>query len=960
MMLHAQKKPAVVKAKPLNDTVQDTIGPEKSINTVRPFVETAKETQSDSIDIDSTGIGNTTRPNSVISNIAIKESGDAIPAPITYGSRDTNWVEIEESKIHLYGEAYVNFENYEIKAGYIIFDFANSIAYAEGRPDKSGKIIEAPTFNDGTQTFTYKKLKYNFKTKKGLVYDAVATEGELFILGAKTKFISAESDTLVHSDHICNENALITSCNHPEPHFGIRTTKLKIIPDKLAIMGPANLEIAGVKTPIWLPFGFFPIAAGVASSGLIFPNDYEYSQQLGFGFREIGYYFPINDHVDLRLTGDIYTRGTFGIRLASNYKKRYGYNGNLRLGFSNRRLENSETGNKDSKKAYSITLTHNQDSKAHPYRKIGGTINISTNDYRSDNFNDATSVLQSVYRSNFNWSHSLPSTPFSMRLGLSHDQNTETGVVNMTLPDFKINMNTIYPFKQKNKGGNKESWYEKINVKYDGAAKAYVRTQDSILFTAEVLEDIQYGISHKANASASFRALKYFNVVPNVSYDEIWFFRTLDKRINDQDIEIDSFIQDITIEGDTIYSTPDTTYLVQDEIINNFDQYRNLNVSVTASTQLFRTIPINKGFLRGIRHVAKPSVSFRYNPSTRDRYQEILYTDPNDPLDSLLYNPFAGGVFGTPSLSAEALSINYSIINIFEGKYFSKKDSTTKKFKFFDNITVSGNYNFAADSLKWSQVGVRGNTKLIKGLTNFQFTAVFDPYLRNSKGESIQQTVWADRKRPLAFNTFMGTFSTRLRFKQIRDLFRGKEVKEEENGVGDQSSTQLGARFDENPNGTRFDPNLDSEDISGFGPETELEDKAGGDQLESEGKEDPKLPHILDLLDNFSMNHTYNFVLQRQTTGVDSFYTRTNSLSLSGKFDLTDNWSVNLDRISYDFKNKSLVYPSLRLSRDLHCWSMDFSWAPQRGVYSFFIGVKANTFDFMKYNYGQNAIDGFR
>ncbi len=892
----------------------------------------------------------------------VEVSPDSIPAPITYGARDTMWFDKEKNEVHLFGQAFVKFEKYEIKAGYIIFDFENDITYAEGREGQNGETIEKPEFSDGNQIVNYNRLKYNFKTKKGLVYDAVTTEGDLFVLGATTKFISADADSLLTDDHIYQRDALVTSCNHPHPHYGIRTSKLKVIPDKIAVAGPSNLELAGVKTPIVLPFGFFPINSETASSGLIFPNDYEYSQQLGFGLREVGYYFPINDHLDLRLTGDIYTRGTFGLRLASNYKKRYAYSGNMRLGFSNRREENVENGVLESKKAYSVTLTHDQDSKAHPYRKIGGTINISTSDYRSDNFNDATSVLQSVYRSNFNFTHSMPRSSFRMSLGLSHDQNTQTGVVNMTLPDLKVNMNTIYPFKRKNQGGNQEKWYEKINVKYDGAAKAFVRTQDSILFTEDVLDDLQYGISHKGTASASFRAFKYFNVVPSVNYNEIWFFRTLEKSfntnadplLNPEAIRLDSTISEVVIMGetmDTIYQV-DTTYLVQDNFVNNFDQYRNFSASVGLSTQLFNTFfRFKKGPIRGIRHVIKPNISFQFNPGTRERY-ELVIDDPNNLDQDLQYNPFSGGVFGTPSLVNDAMSINYSFINILEGKYFSKRDSVLKKFKFFENITVSGNYNFAADSLKWSPVRIRGNANLIKGLSSFQFNSTLDTYERNEDGGLIDQSIWSTSKRPFRFNNLMGSINTRLKFSQIRDLFKGKEVSEDDVPIIDESSTKLGSRFDENPGVSRFDPNFE-EDFSGF----EGEDPDAQSKLKTEDK---KLPHILDLLDNFSLNHSFNFVLQKQINGVDTFYVNNNSLSITGSVELTDNWTLNFDRISYDFKNKALVYPSLNLVRDLHCWSMSFRWAPQRGVYSFFIGVKANTFDFMKYDYGQNRSDGLR
>ncbi len=917
----------------------------------------------DSLGLDADTIGvngnDTIAPSPNI--IKLKVSNDSLPSDIEYGSRDTMWFDKTESKIHLYGDAYVKFEKYEIKAGYIIFSFDEDIAYAEGRIDKEGETVEEPTFSDGTQNVSYKKLKYNFKTKKGIVYDAVTTQDDLFIHGATTKFVSGEADSLTNNDQIFNKNALITTCDHPHPHFGIRANKLKVVPDKIAVVGPSNLEIAGVKTPLFLPFGFFPISNGRATSGLIFPNDYEYDPQLGFGLREFGYYLPINDFVDLRLTADLYTRGTYGIRLNSNYKKRYAFTGNVRLGFSDNRTESNETGNINSKKAFSINVSHNQDSKAHPYRKIGGTVNISTNDYRRDNFNDFTSVTQSVYRSNFNYSHTMPQTPFNMSLGLSHTQNTNTGVVNMTLPDFKLNMKTIFPFKRKNQGGNEEKWFEKINLKYDAAARAYVKTQDSVLFTSDVFEDVQYGASHKASTSASFRAAKYFNVVPSVNYEEIWFFKTLEKSIDPSNFELDSTIQEIffneqTQMMDTVYSV-ETLYNIEDDFVNGFDAYRKADFNLAVSTQLFNTRNFSRGFIRGFRHVIKPTVSFSYNPGTRERYEEVVLTDFSSNPDTISYNPFSGGVFGTPTIRDDAMSINYNFINILEGKYYSKKDSTTKKLKLFDNITVSGRYNFVADSLKWSPISVRGNTKLFKGLTNFQFNATFGTNKRNENNQFVNQSIWSDRKRPFEFNSLMGAFTTRFKFSQVRDLFRGKEVKEEDIEI-DGSSTQIGERFDNNPNQGRFDPNVVEEtDENGV---SKADKKALGIEDQDEKDEGVKQPHILDLLDNFSLSHTLNLVMQQDYQGQDTFYINTNSLSISGDINLTDNWVVKLSRISYDFKNNSLVYPVLGLQRDLHCWSMSFNWAPDRGTYSFFIGVKANTFNFLKYNYGQNVTGGFR
>ncbi len=654
--------------------------------------------------------------------IDVKVSKDSINARIEYGAVDTQWVDLKTNKVHLYGEAYVNYLQMKLTAGYIIFDLESNIATAEAI-EKEGETVQRPTFADGSQTFTYERLRYNFKTQKGFIDQAVTQQGEMFLHGVRTKFVSKEADTTVFEDQIFNQNALITTCDHEHPHFGIRTTKLKLIPDKIAIIGPARLELGGVPTPLILPFGFFPIIKG-ESSGIIFPDDYEYSQQFGFGLRRFGYYFPINDYVDATVTADLYTRGTWGLQLASKYRKRYGYNGNVNLAFSDRKQENSE-GTVLSKKAYSIQWTHNQDAKAHPYRKIQGSIFIQTNDYEQDNFNTAQSVLENTYRSNFYYNHSLPGTPFRLGVGMRHDQNTRTGIVNVTLPDVVVNMNTIQPFKRKAATGG-EKWYEKISLKYDGGFKNYVRTSDSTLFTRQVVEDMQYGFNHKASANASFRVMKYFNLSPNVSYDEKWFFTTEERVLNEL-ARIDSSILDVTTEGDTIYEYSQV-YDIDKNIIQGFERYNDLDMSINMSTQIFGTMQFGRGPIRGLRHIIKPSFGFTYSPGTRDKYQRVVFTDPREEFrDSIFYNPFVNTALGGTNLQDERMAFTYAFNNIFEGKYFSRKDSTEKKFKIFDNINLSGSYNFAADSLRWSPITISGNARYFGGITTVSLGAIFDP-----------------------------------------------------------------------------------------------------------------------------------------------------------------------------------------------------------------------------------------
>jgi hypothetical protein len=872
-----------------------------------------------------------TRNERVIDLSDVSVSKQGLDSEINYGG-DSTWYEAATSKYHLYGQAFVNYESMELTAGYIIFDINNDIAEAYSRLNDGGRRIEEPTFIMGDNKFSYRELRFNFKTKKGIVTDAVTQDGEFFMRGTKTKFISKESDSLRIDDEIYNTDALITTCNLDHPHWGIRTNKLKIVPDKLAIIGFSQMEIAGIPTPFVLPFGFFPLVKG-QSSGLIFPNNYEYDGDLGLGFREIGYYFPINDYVDLKLTGDIYTRGTYRIRTNSNYRKRYAFSGTVNLGYSSNKLETSD-GDFLRNGAFSVSISHRQDAKAHPFRTIGGSINIQTDNYRRNNYNDAGSQLNNRLSSNFNFTHTMPGTPFSFRMGLSHDQNNSTRKINITLPDIALNMNTIFPFERKNATGDKK-WFEKISLKYDLAMKNLVRTTDTTLFTSETLENLQTGISHNLTSNASFNVAKYFSFTPNVRYDELWYFST--KQIDfDRTTTVEITDTLIDPEGREII-VADTTYGQQIERIERgFQPVRLFNVGFGMNTQIFGTKRFSKGLIRGIRHIIKPSVNFNFSPDSRSRYLEMVDTDNRDDFnDPEEYNPYTNGALRSPSLSQRQMAINFGVNNIFEGKYYSKKDSTEKKFKIIRNLDFRGGYNFAADSLNWSDLSYSGTTNL-GGLINVRFDGRYTPYVYNN-GRITSQTLWSDRKKLLEFRNFSTTFTTDFSFKQIRNLFR-KEEKGKKQGTA--SSSRNSSRSPESTAAfSQEDPlfNNQEEDI----------------EFEEQGES------ILDLFDNFRISHRLVYNVRKQSDGSKSAEIATHSLSIRGNLPITDKWRVTLGNISYDLKNKSLVYPTFGVSRDLHCWTMSFNWFPRNGVYSFFIGVNSSTFNFVKYNYGQNNAQNF-
>jgi len=826
-------------------------------------------------------------------------SEDSFDDEIDFGSNDTMWFDHPNKQVHLYGEAFVNYTGLTVKGGYIIYDFERNIAHAFSTVDSLGIKSQNAEFSDGTNKFKYRELKYNFKSQKGIVYDAISQEGDIYLHGALTKFIS--KDSLHIDDVIFNKNALITTCDLENPHYGIRTRKLKVIPNKLAIIGPAQLEIGGIPTPLFLPFGFFPIIKG-RRSGLILPKDYEYSPKWGFGFREFGYYFPINDYLDLQVTADVYTRGTWGLRVRSNYKKRYKYNGTINLGYSFRKTESESSTAINIEKSFKIAITHNQDSKAHPYKKFGGNINITTNSFDQINFNDAASILTNTYNSNFSFSNSMPGTPFTFSAGFSHSQNTQTHKMTFNLPDVNLRMSTVYPFKNKNRGGNKEKWYEKISIQYNTRFKNVLNATDTTLFTSETLANARFGILHNAKTSASYRVFKYFNLTQNFNYEEVWHFRTIEQ----------TFDPTIVINEET----KDTTYgSVIKDTITGFVPFRKFSTSLSLNTSISGTIQFKKGWLRGIRHVIKPSISLNFSPDIKQKYTEVVDTDTrpdfNDPLE---YSPFGLSVFGSPLLRGKQMSIGYSFNNIFEAKYYSKKDSTTKKLKLFENIVVNGNYNFAADSLKWSAVNMSATTRFFKGITTVSISASFDPYLEEN-GRRINKTVWSDRNRLLRFERAELRVNTSFTIKQIRDLFGG--------GKSSKSRSRSGSNISGN-----ISKSADSE-------------------------------HILDILDNFRIRHSFTYTAN-QNNGVDTSFVRVNSIYTQGIIPLSRNWKLRVGNFGYDFKAGKLTYPDIGLTRDLHCWELNFNWQPFNGTYNFFIGVKSSSLNFIKYNYRQNNVDSIR
>ncbi|MBK8193370.1 MAG: LPS-assembly protein LptD [Lewinellaceae bacterium] len=856
------------------------------------------------------------QPDSTIVDLrGIQLSNESFDDVVEYGSRDSMWFDVKNKQLHLYGAASVKYTSLSIKAGYILLDYAKNEISAEPIADSTGNKVGMPEFQDGEQNFTASRLRYNFKTKKGVIYEARTKQEDMYVLGSKAKFVgAADADTSRSRNTIYNQDALLTTCDNEHPHFGIRTKKLKVIPDKLVVTGFSVLEIGGIPTPLVLPFGFYPITK-TRKAGLIIPKDFEFADAEGLGIKDFGWYQPISEHIDATVLFNAYTSGSWGISGNARYSKRYGYLGDFRIRYNNR-VSEDQMAQKISAKSFGITWTHNQDSKAHPTRRFGGSVNIETNRDQNRNRNDFQSVFRNTLNSNLNYSQSFPGKPFALNAGLSHSQNTQTRIMDISLPNVTFTMQRIFPFKRKEALG-KERWYEKISLTYNSKLQNNFRTVDTLLFSRQTLESAKMGIQHNASTDFTFKIFKYINVAPRLDFEENWYPYTIEKKLLNETRYIYDTIQD----GDQMLIVVDSvkTQFGIDTTVRHwgFNSYRRYNAGISANTALFFTKQFRKGWLRGFRHTMKPSVGLGFGPDFSNapyrNYYRTVETDLRPAFnDTLSYTIFDDAVFGRPPSipGRRDIIVNYSLLNVLEFKFHSAKRDTVLKKRIFDGLTFSGNYNITADSLNWSEISTGGLFRFFKGVVNLTWNARFDPYVADAKGRRVDRTVLSERGKLWRTTGFGFQVNTVFSIKQLRDVFSGKEVEEATGRPANRPTVK--------------------DDLLGW-------------------------------FDDFRVNHSISFNRLLIPTGFgaerDTFVIGRNNVSLAGRIPLSSKWSINISNIAYDFQSKQLVYPDLGFTRDLHCWELSMSWQPVRGTYLFTINVKPGTLDFLKIPYRKNNFD---
>lgn len=705
----------------------------------------------------------------------IRYSQDSIDMPVQYESADSMIYDLVERKVYMYDNAEVYYEQYQLKAGYIEFNFLTNVATATCLIDSAGNEVQCPFFDDKTQQFTCRRIEFNFKTKKGKIYDASTQQGDGYLVSNATKFISKGGDSTTDNSQniLYSQGCLYTTCDAGHPHFGIRASKAKIIPGKLIVVGPSFLEIMGSPTPILLPFGFFPITKN-KRSGLILSMDLDLSPTLGPGIREIGFYLGLSDFWDLRVVGDFYMRGSLRTRIASNYNIRYKGQGKIELGYTRLQIDDKGTPGYDLTNEFKISWTHTQSPQAHPSQNFTGSINFGTSDYNKNTFNDANNVLATTFSSNISYTKRFLGTPFSLSARISHSQNTQTNAMTITFPQLTFNMNQIFPFKRKNISGN-QRWYERIGFSYNMTGSNTITTTDTALFQPggleEAIENMNYSLTHNPRLNFSFKLFKVINIQPNVNYTQQWFFYR-----NRQFLDPTPVVDPTNVTDTTSFGT------VEKYKEYGFYTTHRFSAGVNVNTQIYATGQFNLGALKSLRAVISPNVGFSWAPSydnVTDYFYDSVQYDSRYPEQLRRYNYFAF----TPPTGRTAL-LTYSINTRFEAKVKkSLRDSLNKepfkKIILIPTATISGNYNIVADSLHLSPINFNVNTTLFKKI-NIRFSSTFDPYAANQETNTrINTFEYSLSKRLVRVTSMSFNASTSITSKDLRDLFRKKGTKED-------------------------------------------------------------------------------------------------------------------------------------------------------------------------------------
>jgi lipopolysaccharide assembly outer membrane protein LptD (OstA) len=811
---------------------------------------------------------------------------------IKYKSENYAKINQKKKQITLYDKAEVYYNDIELKAGVIVIDYEKNEVYAGRIKDSAGGFTQYPYFKQGQNVVEPDSIRFNFKTKKALVWNSRTDQGEFKVKGEITK---RENDSV----YFIKNARFTTSKNIEDPEYYFIARRIKLVPQKKVVTGLTNMVIAGVPTPIGLPFAFFPMTEE-STSGIIIPT-YGQNNQQGYFLQNGGYYFALSKSYDLALLGDYYTNGTYALRAETNYAKIYKYRGNFNFRFENQINGDRGLPGYSKSNLYNLQWSHSPDAKASPNSRFSVSINLGSQKYFQNSLNQLNNAARlnntlssSIsYSKTFNW---IPQV--NMSLSATHSQNTSTGTINMTLPNFQANVDRVYPFVRKD--GLKKGFFKNINFNYNVIARNEITTVDSLFFKPQMFRDAKNGMQHNIPLGTNFKVFKYFSVSTSANYNEVWYLKTIEKKYNA------------------------TKNIVEDLDRNGFAAFRTYNFSSNISTTIYGTFKFgdNKK-IQAIQHVMNPAISYSYAPSF-DRYYNTYITNASGKIAD--YTRFEKGIFGAPG-KTYSRTMDFLLKNTFEAKV-RDKDSTKvepKKIMLLNNLTFKTTYNLTAENDKpaWSPLTISGGTNLFKDKMPINFGLTLDPYAINANGDTVN-----------IFNINNGGSLFRVTSANMTVSYSlsnkdNKKSDKQKNGI-DNKGLRNGGRED---------------DL--FGKTNDFSDR-NGSLFEKDEEEDGKFAEFFKAKLPWDLRLAYSLTYSNRNRENEI---SNSSLMFSGNIDISPKWKLGLSS-GYDFARKGISPTQLNFERDLLSWRMSFSWTPigPSKTWYFFIGISSSVLSDIKWD----------
>ncbi|WP_370391275.1 putative LPS assembly protein LptD [uncultured Winogradskyella sp.] len=816
---------------------------------------------------------------------------------VTYKAKDYVSINQKKQKIYLFNQAVVKYQDMEITAGQITIDYSKNTIYAGRLKDSTGYSQE-PVFTQGANVIEPDSIIFNTETKKAVVFNSRTEQQGFNVFAPNTK---REND----STYFMANARFTTAENMDDPEYQFITSKLKMVPDKKIVVGPTYMEIYGVPTPIALPFAFFPLTKK-QTSGIIFPSFGEDTgNDRGYFLQNGGYYFAISDYVDLAVLGDYYTNGSYGLRIESNYAKRYKYRGLLSFRYEN--LLNSERGFPDFAQTtiYNIRWSHTQDAKANPNSRFSASVNLGSSQYFQQSINQVNQAnfLNNTLASSVSYSKTFQGEPqVNLNLTATHTQNTNTQAINLTLPTLQASMTRIFPFEPKT--GVKKGAIQNINFQVNTRGEYRIETTDSIFGKTEMFDDALAGMQHSIPITTNFKVFNHFSVSASANLQETWTLNTI-RRFYDQGLD-----EVVTVDQ------------------SGFDRFLTYNAGASIGTTLYGLFNFEKEGkdpkIKAIRHVIRPNLSYNITPAFDQYYETYEVIDANGTTTEE-YTRFENSIFGRPG-NRFSSSIGIGIGNNIEAKVRSKDSTDTEPKKIFllNNLNISTAYDIAADSLNWSPVTINGGTQILNKQMNINFGMTLNPYALDSNNNIIN-TFNVDNGGSLFRLT---SANLNVSYTLSNDTFSGK-----------------GGDIDEDIN--QEQAALSNSRVDGlFGKTEDFADKRLTDSDREETEETPSELYTYKIPWNLRLAYAVNYANTRRQNEIAS-----HSLMFSGDIELSPRWTVGVSS-GYDFLNKGFTFTQLRFERDLLSWRMNFTWIPtgNRRSWNFFIGIRSNLLKDLKYD----------